>query len=182
MPHETTLRTELERTKPRLDIKACVSGHRGAIAPVVEGLMEAMRDAGCATGREFEIELALQEALANAAVHGCGNDPSKLIECSLSSDESGELTIVVRDPGPGFDPGSVPDPLAGKNIYATHGRGIYLLRQLIDEVWFERGGSEIHMVLKPPGLSTTHGQRGWTPGLRGRGDRAARLGPSAPEG
>ncbi len=110
--------------------------------------MQVIRETGCAAGREFAIEIALREALANAAVHGCENDPSKVVECSLSCSESGELIIVVRDPGPGFDPGSVPDPVMGENVYSNHGRGIYLIKQVADAVWFESGGREVHMVLK----------------------------------
>jgi serine/threonine-protein kinase RsbW len=55
------------------------------------------------------------------------------------------MLIVVRDPGPGFDPAGIPNPIVGENIYSNHGRGIYLINQLMDEVRFERGGSEIHM-------------------------------------
>jgi serine/threonine-protein kinase RsbW len=50
-----------------------------------------------------------------------------------------------RDPGPGFDPAMLPTPLAGQEIYSTHGRGIYLINQLMDEVRMLRGGTEIHM-------------------------------------
>ena len=59
---------------------------------------------GCAAGREFEIELALREALANAIEHGSGNDPSKQVECCVACDHERGMLIVVRDPGPGFDP------------------------------------------------------------------------------
>jgi len=55
------------------------------------------------------------------------------------------MLIVVRDPGTGFEPKEVPDPLAGKNVYSHHGRGIFLINQLMDEVRFERNGTEIHM-------------------------------------
>ena len=60
-------------------------------------------------------------------------------------DESRGMLIVVRDPGPGFDPQAVPSPLLGQNVFESHGRGIYLINQLMDEVRFEKGGTEIHM-------------------------------------
>jgi serine/threonine-protein kinase RsbW len=123
----------------------CVPGHVRSISPIVEGVMVVARETECAAGKEFEIELALEEALANAVIHGCGNDASKVVECSISSSESGQVTIVVRDPGPGFDPASIPTPVEGENLYSAHGRGIYLITRLMDEVWFERGGTEIHM-------------------------------------
>jgi serine/threonine-protein kinase RsbW len=52
---------------------------------------------------------------------------------------------VVSDPGAGFDPKSLPDPTVGKQLYKTHGRGIYLINHLMDEVRFKRRGAEIHM-------------------------------------
>jgi len=51
----------------------------------------------------------------------------------------------VADPGPGFSPDLVHDPKRRENVYADHGRGVYLIRQLMDEVHFERSGSEIRM-------------------------------------
>ena len=57
---------------------------------------------------------------------------------------------VVRDPGPGFDPAQIPSPVVGQNLFSTGGRGIYLINQLMDEVRFERGGTEIHMVARLP--------------------------------
>jgi serine/threonine-protein kinase RsbW len=55
------------------------------------------------------------------------------------------MLIVVRDPGPGFDPKAIPSPIEGQEIYATHGRGIYLINQLMDEVHYARNGAEIVM-------------------------------------
>ncbi len=107
--------------------------------------MEMSRGLECVAGKEFEIETALREALANAIVHGCKNDRSKKVQCCVRCDEERGLLIVVRDPGNGFDPFTLPDPSNGDNIYACHGRGIYLINQLMDEVKFERNGSEIHM-------------------------------------
>ena len=50
------------------------------------------------------------------------------------------------DPGPGFDPQALPDPCCGENVYSNHGRGIYLINQLMDEVQFHKNGTEIHML------------------------------------
>jgi serine/threonine-protein kinase RsbW len=55
------------------------------------------------------------------------------------------VLIVVSDPGPGFDPGLLPDPTEGEHLHKSHGRGVYLIRRLMDEVHFKRGGAEIHM-------------------------------------
>ena len=95
--------------------------------------------------RRLEIGLALQEALVNAVVHGCKNDPSKQIQCRLRTDSMGRIVIVITDPGPGFHPEEVADPKGIDNIFADHGRGVYLIRQLMDEVHFELGGTQITM-------------------------------------
>ena len=109
-------------------------------------VMEIVREVKCAPGREDDIELALTEALANAVIHGAKGDPSKIIECDVACDGEGAMLIVVRDPGPGFDPSKIADPCHGENIYSNHGRGIYLINQLMDEVRFHKNGTEIHML------------------------------------
>lgn len=116
-----------------------------AISGVVDGVMQIAREMKCAVGNEYQVELALREALANAIVHGCNNDPSKKVECCVVCTDSSDVVIVVRDPGEGFVPTAVPDPLAAENVHSTHGRGIYLINQLMDEVSFERNGAEIRM-------------------------------------
>ena len=117
-----------------------------AVDPVVEGIMQMVKQMPCATGKEDAIQIALSEALANAVVHGAHSDSSKKIECEVACDETRGVLIVVRDPGAGFDPACVCNPVAGDNIYSDHGRGIYLINQLMDEVKFLNNGSEIHML------------------------------------
>ncbi|HEY6130239.1 MAG TPA: ATP-binding protein [Candidatus Acidoferrum sp.] len=118
-----------------------------AIPPFVEEIMKVVQSIGCAAGKEREVEVALMEALANAVQHGCKNDPTKKVECCVACDESRGLLIVIRDPGEGFDPKSIPSPIVGQNLFATHGRGIFLINQLMDEVRYEKGGTEIHMKI-----------------------------------
>jgi serine/threonine-protein kinase RsbW len=114
------------------------------VSSVVDKVMQMVRETNCADGKEMDVEIALREALANAIKHGAAGDSSKIIECRVSCEEPGIL-IVVRDPGNGFDPTTVPDPLSGENIYSNHGRGIFLINRLMDEVKFEKNGTEIHM-------------------------------------
>ena len=129
-----------------LKLSVTLSAERSAVDPVVRGIMKIVRETKCADGHEDDIELALSEALANAVVHGAGLDPSKTVECDVVCDEEHGMLIVVRDPGPGFDPEKIPDPCCGENIYAHRGRGIYLINQLMDEVQFHKNGTEIHMI------------------------------------
>jgi serine/threonine-protein kinase RsbW len=127
----------------RLEVR--LPGDPAAITPVVESVLTMARQMKCAEGKEFEIEMALREALANAIRYGCGHDPSREIQCAVACDQSRGMLIVVRDPGPGFDPSALPSPIVGQNVFSDHGRGIYLINQLMDEVSFAHGGTEIRM-------------------------------------
>ena len=129
-----------------LKLSVILAGDRNCVDPVVQGIMQLVRQMHCAAEKEEAIQLALNEALANAVVHGAKADPSKSIECEVSCDETRGVLIVVRDPGKGFDPNSIPSPIKGKNIYSDHGRGIYLINQLMDEVKFLKNGTEIQML------------------------------------
>ena len=116
-----------------------------SITPVVEWVMDFIREAGCAVGKEFDVETSLREALSNAIIHGSKNDPTKIVQFCVACDKNRGVLIVVRDQGEGFDPSKVANPLVGENLFSEHGRGVYLINQLMDEVKYERGGTEIHM-------------------------------------
>jgi serine/threonine-protein kinase RsbW len=135
-------------SKLELKLSVKLRAEHSAVDQVVRSVMEVVRNAGCAPGKEDDVELALAEALANAVVHGAKSDPSKTVECDVACNNQGGVWIVVRDPGPGFDPCRIADPLTGENIYSNHGRGIFLINQLMDEVRFHKNGTEIHMIKK----------------------------------
>jgi serine/threonine-protein kinase RsbW len=129
-----------------LRVRVTLAADRKSVDPVVAQVMQAVRDMKCVDGKEDAIEIALQEALANAVVHGAKEDPSKIVECVVACDEQRGVLIIVRDPGPGFDPQTIPSCTVGENLYSNHGRGIFLINQLMDEVKFHKNGTEIHMV------------------------------------
>lgn len=142
---DAPLESRFDVDKLILRLRTTVPGERAAVTPVVDEIMAIATEMGCAKGKESEIELVLQEALANAVVHGCREDPGKEVQIWVGCDESRGMIIGVRDPGAGFDPEAVPSPLVGERLYASHGRGVYLINQLMDEVRYERNGSEVWM-------------------------------------
>lgn len=142
-------RCEFEAGHMIVRVQKKVPGQVEAIPPVVEQIMDVVRQQGCAENSDFEIEVSLYEALANAVEHGCRHDPEKVVEVVVACEEGRGMIIVVRDPGPGFDPEAVPSPIVGENIFADGGRGIFLINQLMDEVRFEKGGTEIWMIKGP---------------------------------
>jgi serine/threonine-protein kinase RsbW len=133
---EATLVTRVDLT---------VAGEVAAVAPAVERIMAVVHEMGCAAGKEFEVELALTEALANAVEHGCGGDPRKQVQVCVGCDRERGVLIVVRDPGPGFDPAQVPSPVVGERLFSRGGRGVFLINRLMDDVRYARGGSEIRL-------------------------------------
>jgi serine/threonine-protein kinase RsbW len=137
---------DFDPRKLHLRVRVTLAAERRSVDPVVEQIMQAVRDMKCVNGKEDAIELSLQEALANAVVHGAKEDPSKVVECLVACDEERGILIIVRDPGSGFDPSAIPACTMGENLYSNHGRGIFLINQLMDEVQFHKNGTEIHMV------------------------------------
>jgi anti-sigma regulatory factor (Ser/Thr protein kinase) len=112
---------------------------------VSEGVMQLLQRKHWGEDDIIKIDLALQEALANGIRHGCKGDPTKSVQCSVTCDENGELMIVVRDPGPGFDLSQVANPLDSENMLKPSGRGVFLINQLMDQVAFADGGREVKM-------------------------------------
>jgi serine/threonine-protein kinase RsbW len=98
------------------------------------------------------VGVAIRESVINAIKHGNRNDVSKHVFVEFDSapgEESPGLSISVRDQGEGFDPGSLADPLDPANLLKPSGRGIFLIRNFMDEVRLQRapqGGMEIRMV------------------------------------
>jgi anti-sigma regulatory factor (Ser/Thr protein kinase) len=115
------------------------------INTVSEGIMALLQRKHWPQDELIKVDLALQEALANGIRHGCKGDPSKNMQCIVTCDQSGDLIVVVRDPGDGFDPSQVPHPLASENQMKPSGRGVFLINQLMDEVAFADGGREVQM-------------------------------------
>lgn len=111
---------------------------------LVDAITEScLRFAGFDEATTEHMTLAIREAAANAIKHGNKQDPEKIAEVTF---EIGDESIVIRiqDQGEGFDPDGLPDPLAPENILKGTGRGIFLMRQLMDEVRFRfEGGAQV---------------------------------------
>jgi serine/threonine-protein kinase RsbW len=145
-PDQPLPEKDFDPDKLTLILRVTLAADRKAVDPVVQSVMEVVREMEGVDGKEDAIELSLQEALANAVIHGAKEDPNKVVECLVGRDRERGILIVVRDPGTGFNPGAIPGCTVGENVYSNHGRGIFLINQLMDEVEFRKNGTEIHMV------------------------------------
>jgi len=128
-----------------LKMDLTIPAHVECISPLVETVLFVVRKTGIGASKKLEIETALREALANAIKHGCCGDPSKYVQCSVAFETAGSVFLIVSDPGAGFDPEALPDPTGSDHLFDDHGRGIFLINRLMDEVQFKRNGAEIHM-------------------------------------
>lgn len=120
-----------------------------AISTVTEGLEKMLKEKGWPERDVIGVELAVREALANAIRHGCAGDKTKQVQCYVTFEPSGELSVVIRDPGPGFEASAVPDPMEAENMFKSSGRGVYLINQLMDAVRFRDSGREVEMRKRP---------------------------------
>src|ERR1700756_1173860 len=130
---------------PFVELRQSLPSKVAAISPFTEQLMRFILNFRMADGSEIDIEMALLEALANAVIHGNGDDSRKSVYVTCRCYMDGELVITVQDEGRGFDSNAVPHPTFPENLLFTNGRGIYLMKTLMDEVFFEEGGSVVRM-------------------------------------
>ncbi|SHO62072.1 ATP-binding protein [Algoriphagus zhangzhouensis] len=85
------------------------------------------------------IMISVTECISNAIIHGNQSNKQKLVHLELKAEED-QLQFIIEDEGEGFEIESLPDPTAPENIEKPGGRGIYLIKNLTDEVKFEEGG------------------------------------------
>jgi serine/threonine-protein kinase RsbW len=142
------LRAHLAKTRGSgslLEVDAWIPSEVKAISPLVDRLMRLIEGSHCITGEECAVELALREALCNAVIHGNRLDAHKLVHVRCRCKVGKGISLVVSDQGQGFDAHNVPDSVAAENLEAEHGRGIRLMKCVMDEVSFRQRGTEVHM-------------------------------------
>ena len=120
----------------------------GLIEDAVDHAVECCAPAGLDRNRLlFNFRVGLTEAIANAILFGGADDAETRVTVELRV-RPGEVRARVSDEGGGFDPGAVPDPRTSANIAKESGRGIFLMRALMDEVRFNDAGNAVTLVLR----------------------------------
>ncbi|MSO29724.1 MAG: ATP-binding protein [Acidobacteria bacterium] len=138
MTRGNPVRLDFHSSLDMLDFVQVVSDHIGRMSGLDEDALH-------------WVGVAVRESVINAIKHGNGYDASKRVHVEFTPlDGSAQgVAIRIRDEGCGFDPDTLPDPLAPENILKSSGRGIFLIRNFMDEVVLQRapqGGMEIVLV------------------------------------
>lgn len=102
---------------------------------------------GHARRLRLNFRVGLTEALSNAMLYGNSADPSKRVRVEIVISESA-ITARITDQGDGFDPNGVPDPTTPENLTRPCGRGLFLMRELLDEVHYNDCGNSVTLVLR----------------------------------
>lgn len=110
-----------------------------------EEILREVEGCGYSEDDRFAIKLALEEAMTNAVKHGNASDQSKKITVRYCVTPD-QIVILVRDQGPGFNPGEIPDPTSPDRISLPNGRGIMLMRAYLTDVQFSECGREVCLI------------------------------------
>ncbi len=125
-----------------------MASRREAVGPTVERIIEAVDDAGLDSDQKLDLAVALAEALSNAAVHGNRLRPGSRVIVTVYVTPREQATIEVKDSGRGFDVSGLSDPTDGDRILAPSGRGVFLMRKLVDKVEFFPPGNRVSLTVE----------------------------------
>ena len=117
------------------------------IAKVEKFLAKVNKTAHLDDGTNYRLLVATTEAVNNAIIHGNKLDPKKLVRISCRILDR-TLVVTVRDGGKGFNPKSLANPLEEQNLLKENGRGIFLIRSLVDDVGFQMHKTGTSVIMK----------------------------------
>lgn len=97
----------------------------------------------------INLQIACSEALINAIVHGNKEDESKFVYILIEMNEL-KMSVRIKDEGKGFNVDALPDPTSNENLLKESGRGIYIIRSLVDEFFCNssENGTEYILIVK----------------------------------
>lgn len=120
------------------------------LLPEIENfIFNSIKEADISDQKINDIELVVAEAAANSILHGNKNDHNKFVEIKIIMSDD-EILISFTDEGQGFKPDKVPDPTHPENIFKGSGRGIHIMRNLVDKIEykFRKNGTELILIFK----------------------------------
>ena len=125
---------------------------RSSVAPMVDRVLRAVEPAGLSQEQLDNLAVAVAEALSNAAVHGHKLEPARQVRVCCEVTPKGDAVVQVEDSGAGFDSGAVSDPTDPERVLVPGGRGVFLMRRLVDELEYNASGNCVRLTVhgKPP--------------------------------
>lgn len=136
------LRNNKDNTKVNV---LTIPSEQKRLTEVSSKILEYFASFGAKKDDNFDIKLCVEEAVRNAIVHGNRSDKKLPVKISYWM-KDGRINIEVEDRGNGFDHKRIPDPTKGENISRNSGRGVYLIRKLMDEVEYNDIGNKVRMA------------------------------------
>jgi len=132
-----------------VDIQRTFPATAEEVDALLREIMDAIEKNRCPVGDYDEIRLALREALNNAVKHGSGFNAGKKVHVAVRCNLNDGFWMSIRDEGRGFEPDKVPNPTEPENLERFSGRGLFMIRELMDDVQFHDHGREIQMLRRP---------------------------------
>jgi serine/threonine-protein kinase RsbW len=121
---------------------------RTNVAPAVDRILDHVEGAGLSENQRADLAIALAEALANAAIHGNKLRSECPVSVAVTVSAGHEATVEIADCGRGFDHAHVSDPTAEEHVLMPGGRGVFLMRHLVDEIAYNRSGNKVRLVVR----------------------------------
>ena len=132
---------------PRL-LRFRMASRREAVAPTVDRVLSAAEPAGLSVEQRDNLAVAVAEALSNAAVHGNRLHPKRHVRIMVLVAPKDCVVVEVADLGPGFDLTQVGDPTHPARVLMPGGRGIFLMKQLVDRVEYNDAGNRVRLTVE----------------------------------
>ncbi len=121
-----------------------IQGVRESFDDIEDDVVQKMTSFGYEEDAIFSVRVAIEEAFANALLHGHRGDPSKTIDVEWCVTAS-YVEFMITDQGRGFDPSSIPDPTADENLTIPSGRGLAMMKAFMDEIERNKRGNTVRM-------------------------------------
>lgn len=122
-----------------------MASRREAVGPAVDRILQAVEPAGLSTDQLDNLAVAVAEALSNAAVHGHQLDAERLVRVAVAVKRNHSAVVEVADSGPGFDAAAISDPTDPSRVLVPGGRGVFLMRQLVDRLEYNDAGNKVRL-------------------------------------
>lgn len=136
------MNSDHEHCKPSV---RTIQGTRDHFDDIQECILQSMHENQYSEHDKFSVRVALEEALANAVLHGHHGDEDFEINVSWKVDDE-IVEITVRDQGCGYDPETIPDPTAEENLTLPSGRGLAMIKAFMDSVHLNEVGNQVKMI------------------------------------